>query len=175
MALSTPLSVSTQVLAQMASATEAAASPMTPGLLSKDVLAPLIPASVFFADKVAPTQARNAAGVRLADGKLMLSMLVDTSGYSTGIQEKYQAYLITEGALSIGGHTLPAGAYGFGFIGGDRFIVMDIGGKELFTTSSTRDTELRRPTPLQIVAQGAEYRLYAGRTFVTFHAAGAAQ
>jgi hypothetical protein len=144
---------------------------MTPGVLSKNALAPLVPPQVFFADKVASTQARNAAAVRFPGGKLVLSVLVDTSGYSTGIQDKYQAYLITETALSIEGHQLPAGAYGCGFIANDTFIVMDIGGTELFTAHSTRDTELRRPTPLQMLAAGSDYRLYAGRSYVTLQAA----
>jgi hypothetical protein len=87
------------------------------------------------------------------------------------VQEKYQAYLIAETPIEIGGHHLEVGAYGCGFIANDSFIVMDIGGHDLFTAHSTHDANLRRPTPLQIVAvQGDthKYRLYAGRSFVEF-------
>lgn len=99
----------------------------------------------------------------------MLVALVDTSGYSSQVQQKYQAYLITEEPIDIGGHRLAPGAYGCGFIAGDTFVVMDIGGHDLFSAKSVHDADLHRPTPLQILAapQGNHtYRLYAGRNFV---------
>jgi hypothetical protein len=158
----------------MTAAPPAAAVQVGPGVVPKDLLARLVPPAVFFAGQVASTQSRNAGAVSLPGGHFIIATLVDTSGYSTSVQEKYQAYLITEAALSIGGHTLPAGAYGCGFIANDTFIVMDIGGATLFTAPSTRDTAMRRPTPLQMVAapDGAGYRLYAGRSFVTLQASG---
>jgi hypothetical protein len=127
-----------------------------------------MPASVFFQGKTAPVQARNAAGVRLKPDAVILAALVDASGYSTAIQEKYQAYLIAETPVTIGGHPLPPGAYGFGFLADSTFLVMDIGGHSLFTVPSTRDASLRRPVPMQILAGSSpgEYRLYEGRTFV---------
>jgi hypothetical protein len=45
----------------------------------------------------------------------MLANLVDTSGYSTDVGEKYQGFQITEVKLSIEGSELPPGEYGFGF------------------------------------------------------------
>lgn len=100
----------------------------------------------------------------------MLIALVDTSGYSSQDQQKYQAYLITEEPIDIGGHRIAPGAYGCGFIAGNKFVVMDIGAHDLFTVSSTRDAALHRPTPLQILPSGSSYRLYAGRNFVEFTA-----
>ncbi len=157
---------------QMNAAPAAAATTGAPGLVPREAVAKLVPSSVFFAHQVASTQSRNAGAARLPDGNLIIATLVDTSGYSSSVQEKYQAYLITEAALTIEGHTLPAGAYGCGFIANDTFIVMDIGGATLFTAHSTRDTEMRRPTPLQMLAApgGDQYRLYAGRSFVTLKA-----
>jgi hypothetical protein len=134
----------------------------------------LLPPAVFFRGQSASVQARNSGGVRFSKDSVMLVTLVDNSGYSTQVQEKYQAYLITETALSIDGHRLEPGAYGVGFIAGDNFIVMDIGGHDLFTAHSTKDATLHRPTPLQVLpAPGAtgQFRLYAGRTFVPFSAA----
>src|ERR1700730_9833338 len=93
----------------------------------------LLPASVYYKGQSAPTQLRNSGGVKFADGSYVLSTLVDTSGYSSDVQAKYQAYFITEVALKIGGHDLPAGIYGVGFIGGDKFIVTDVGAHDLFT------------------------------------------
>ncbi len=148
------------------------ASPAT--LLKAAEVAELLPATVFFQGKTAPVQGRNSGGLRFEDKSLMLVSLVDTSGYSSQVQEKYQAYLITESSLDIEGHRLSPGAYGCGFLGDGSFIVMDIGGHDLFTAHASHDGELRRPTPLQIVAAPSEpgkYRLYAGRNYVRFRVA----
>ena len=132
----------------------------------------IFPGSVFFKGQTAPTQGRNSGGLRLADQSLVLIALVDNSGYSTQDQGRYQAYLLTETTLEIDGHRLVPGAYGCGFTG-DTFVVMDIAGRELFLAHSKHDTDIQRPTPLQIQAAGQSglYRLYFGRSFVTFQVA----
>lgn len=149
--------------------------PATPAtLLKPGEVADLLPATVFFQGKTAPVQGRNSSGIRFEDKSLMLVSLVDTAGYSSQVQEKYQAYLITESALDIEGHRLGPGAYGCGFLGDGSFIVMDIGGHDLFTAHAAHDSEFRRPTPLQIIASPSEpgkYRLYAGRNYVRFSVA----
>jgi hypothetical protein len=43
---------------------------------------------------------------------------------------------------------------------------MDLGAHDLFQIDSARDTEMKRPVPLQIVSTGGKYRLYAGRDYV---------
>jgi hypothetical protein len=131
----------------------------------------LLPATVFFQGKTAQVQGRNSSGIRFADKSLMLVSLVDNSGYSSQVQEKYQAYLITESPLDIDGHRLLPGAYGCGFLNNGGFVVMDIGGHDLFSAHATRDDDLRRPVPLQIMAapdEPGKYRLYAGRSFIKF-------
>ncbi len=141
-------------------------------LKATDVGTKLLPEKVFFRGQNAPVQARNTAGVRYADGLYVLVALVDNSGYSSGIREKYQAYFITEVTLEVGGQSLKPGAYGIGFLDADKFIAMDIGANDLFTTSSKKDAELKHPVPLQIVAgDGGTYRLYKGRDYVDFHRA----
>ena len=111
---------------------------MQASVLDAGEAAKIMPASVFFRGQSASIQGRNSGGVRFEDKSKMLVSLVDTSGYSSQVQEKYQAYLITESALNIEGHQLAPGAYGCGFISGDSFIVMDLGGHDLFTAHSTR-------------------------------------
>lgn len=145
-----------------------------PRILNATEAAPFLPPAVFFRGQSASTQTRNSAGVQFSKDALLLATLVDTSGYSSSIQEKYQAYLITEVPVEFDGHRLPPGSYGFGFIAGDNFIVMDIGGHDLFTAKSARDATLRRPTPLQILNSPSSphhFRLYAGRNFVEFRSA----
>ncbi len=130
----------------------------------------LLAPAVYYKGQSAPTQLRNSGGVKFADGSYVLATLVDTSGYSSDVQAKYQAYFITESALKIGGHDLPAGIYGVGFISGDKFIVTDVGAHDLFTVDSATDQAMKRPTPLQVATDpGGGFRLYSGRRFVTFN------
>jgi hypothetical protein len=149
---------------------KAATENSSPGILKAPDMANLMPATVFFRGQVASVQARNAGGVKLADGMLVLCALVDTSGYSTAVQQKYQGYFITEVPLDINGQTLKPGAYGVGFVDGNKFLVMDLGAHDLFTVSGVHDAELKRPTPLQVLADTApnRYRLYINRNYVIF-------
>jgi hypothetical protein len=129
----------------------------------------LLPASVYYKAQSATTQLRNSGGVKFADGYYVLATLVDTSGYSSDVQAKYQAYFITEVPLKIGGQDLPAGVYGIGFIGGGKLVVTDVGAHDLLTVSTGDDGGMKRPTPLQVVADpGGGFRLYSGRRYVTF-------
>jgi hypothetical protein len=128
----------------------------------------LLPASVFYRGQSAPTQLRNSGGVKFADGYLVLATLVDTSGYSTGLAAKYQAYFINEVPIVVGGQSLSVGVWGVGFVG-DKFVVTDVGAFDVLSVNTSDDTELKRPMPLQVVADPAGgFRLYAGRKYVLF-------
>ncbi len=168
-----------QGLWKIAAAGMLAALMMAPGLAraqagGEAVLKPLdvqklLPASVFFRGQSATTQLRNSGGVKFADGFYVLATLVDTSGYSTDLQSKYQAYFITEVPLTIGGQPLPAGVYGIGFIADSKLAVLDIGAHEVLSIASGEDAAIKRPTPLQIVADPTGgFRLYCGRRYVLF-------
>ena len=129
----------------------------------------LLPAAVYYKAQSAPTQLRNSGGVKFADGYYVLATLVDTSGYSSDIQAKYQAYLIAETPIKFGGQSLPAGVYGVGFVGDDKVVVTDVGAHDVITVSSNTDEAIKRPTPLQVLADPAGgFRLYAGRRYVVF-------
>jgi hypothetical protein len=138
-------------------------------ILEGDALKKATPTSFFFAGQSAPVQTRNSVGLKNAAGKLVLAGLVDASGYSTAIQEKYQGYLITETKLTFDGQTLDTGAYGFGFKDG-KFLVMNIASTDLFSVASQNDEQLKRPVPLKLEKDGAGYRLYAGRKYVVLKA-----
>jgi hypothetical protein len=129
----------------------------------------LLPAAVYYKAQSAPTQLRNSGGVKFADGYYVLATLVDTSGYSSDVAAKYQAYFITEVPLKIGGQNLPAGVYGVGFVSGDQFVVTDVGAHDVLSVGSSNDQEMKRPMPLQVTADaGGGFRLYEGRKYVTF-------
>ena len=144
----------------------ALAQKATPHLLSADELKKAIPAEFYFLGQKAPTQMRNSAGFQLANGKVTLAALVDSSGYSSDVQQKYQGLLITESKLSIGGSDLPPGEYGFGFVAG-KFVVMNVANEDLLSSAYQTDAELKRPVPLKMAEDGAGYKLYAGRKWIT--------
>jgi hypothetical protein len=147
----------------------AAASAQSDTVLKAADTTKILPSSVFFRGQSATTQVRNSGGVKFADGFYVLATLVDTSGYSTELQSTYQAYFITEVPIKIGGQSLPAGVYGVGFVAGDKFVVQDVGAHTVLTVSSSSDPGLKRPLPLQVVADPAGgFRLYALRNYVTF-------
>ncbi len=138
-------------------------------ILTGDALKKVVPASYFFAGQSAPVQARNSVALKTGAGKFVLAGLVDTSGYSTAIQEKYQGFLITETKLSFDGGTLEPGAYGFGFKDG-KFLVMNIASTDLLSAASQSDEQLKHAVPLKLEKEGDGYRLYAGKKYVGFKA-----
>jgi hypothetical protein len=135
-------------------------------VLTADQVKKAAPSSFFFAGQSAAVQLRNTAGVKNSAGKLALAGLVDTSGYATAIAEKYQGFLVTETKLSFDGATLDPGAYGFGFKDG-KFTVMNVAGADVLSIASQNDDKLQHPVPLKFEKDGAGYRLYAGRKYVS--------
>jgi len=142
-------------------------------LKAVDITTKIFPERVFFRGQSAPVQFRNSGGVHFADDLYVLAGMVDSSGYSTGIKEKYQAYLLNEVTLEIAGQTLKPGAYGIGFLTGAKFVVMDVGANDVLQADSQHDAEIKRPVPLQVLASATagSYRLYAGRDYVEFRRA----
>jgi hypothetical protein len=152
--------------APMAQATTEATQDVV--LKAAEITPGLFPDKVFFRGKTAAAQLRNAGGVHFADGMYFLAALVDNSGYSTAIREKYQAYILSEVPVELAGTKLSAGAYGVGWLKDGKFVVMDLGAHDIFTVDSKHDDGLKHPVPLQVVAGGAAgtYLLYSGRDSV---------
>jgi hypothetical protein len=134
-------------------------------LLSTGELKTTVPAEFFFRGQKASTQLRNSGGFQREDGKVTIAALVDVSGYSTSIQQKYQGLLITESKLNIGGSELAPVEYGFGFTG-DKFVVMNVASEDVLGAPYQTDAELKRPVPLNLVQDGAAYKLYAGKKWI---------
>jgi hypothetical protein len=154
------------VIVQISTAAAGPAQGKETALKASEITGKVFPDQVFFRGQVAPVQMRNTAGIRFADDAYVLAALVDSSGYSSDIRQKYQGYLITEVALEVGEQKLSAGAYGFGFLAGNKFVAMDLGAHDVLQTASTKDAEMKRPIPLQIVSTDGKYRLYSGRDYV---------
>ena len=136
------------------------ASVLTPAELKK-----VVPSAYFFRGQSASVQLRNAVGFRDSSDRYVLAALVDTSGYSTDIQEKYQGLFITEVKLKVGDAFLAPGAYGFGFKD-NKFMILDVSSSEILNVPFKTDDSVAHPVPLKLTADGASYRLYAGKKWV---------
>jgi len=108
-------------------------------------------------------------GFQTADGKITFAALVDVSGYSTAVQQKYQGMLVTESKVKIGGSELAPGEYGFGFTA-DKFVVMNVASDDTLSAPYQTDAELKRAVPLKMVEDGAGYKLYAGKKWIEIEA-----
>jgi hypothetical protein len=136
------------------------------GVVPGGELKSVVPSSYFYRGQSASVQLRNSAAVRTKDGKYALAGLVDTSGYAADVAAKYQGFFITEVKLKIGDAELSPGEYGFGFVG-DKFLITDVGANDVLNTSAESDSNLKHPVPLKITEDGGNYRLYAGKKYVT--------
>ena len=141
-----------------------------PTILTGAELTRVVPTGFYFQGLSAPTQMRNSAAARFGTTRFVIVGLVDTSGYSSDIREKYVGFLITDSEITLNGTSLPAGAYGFGFGTEGKLTVMDVGGKDLLSVDITNDKALRRPRPLMMAADPGGVRLYNGRNYVVIAA-----
>ena len=139
-------------------------------ILTGTELTKVVPTGFYFQGLSAPTQMRNSAAARFGTTRFVIAGLVDTSGYSSDIREKYVGFLITDSEITLNGTSLPAGAYGFGFGTEGKLTVMDVGGKDLLSVDITNDKALRRPRPLMMTADPGGVRLYNGRNYVVIAA-----
>ena len=144
----------------------AAAQQASKHILTSDELKKAVPTEYFYRGQKAPVQLRNAVGFQLTDGKMMIAALVDASGYSTAIQQKYQGMLVTETKVNIGGSSLPPGQYGFGFTADGKFVVMDVANSDVLSAAYLTDQALQHAVPLKLVADGDGYKLYAGKKWI---------
>lgn len=130
-----------------------------------------LPRDFYLEGNAIPTQKRNAAMLKTAEGAGILFSLIDTTGYSSQVQEKYIGMLITEAGVALCGEPVEVGSYGFGLKKpaptsdeDATFYLYDQGGKQVTECSAKKDTEIKQPTPLQVVLEaGKPARLYLGR------------
>ncbi len=130
-------------------------------------LSRVVPPGFYFQGQSAPTQMRNAAAVRFGTNRQVVAGLVDTSGYAADVRAKYEGFLITDSPITVNGSELGIGAYGFGFSDDGKFGLLDVSGKEVLSTATSKDNVLKRPRPLMMVKAADGVRLYSGRDYVT--------
>ena len=139
-------------------------------ILTGAELTRVVPTGFYFQGLSAPTQMRNSAAARFGKDRVVISGLVDTSGYSADVRAKYVGFLIADSAITVNGESLAPGAYGFGFATEGKMTVMDLAGKDLLSVSVTNDKELKRPRPLMMAADPGGVRLYHGKDYVVIAA-----
>ncbi|SRR6266567_1832368 len=139
-------------------------------VLSGSELTQVVPQGFYFLGRNAPTQMRNSAAARFGSNRYVVTGMVDTSGYAADVQQRYQGFLITDSPIRINDSELGTGAYGFGSTSDGRLLIMDLGGKELFSISTAIDKDLKRPRPLMMSKSADGLRLYTGRNYVTIAA-----
>lgn len=148
------------------SALAAAQETKKPGVLDAQEIKKLVPAAFYFAGQSGAVQVRNSVGFRTASGKNVLAGLMDTTGYASDLQQKFQGFLITETKLNVGGSDLAPGEYGFGFTKDGKFVVMDVASSDVLNVSAATDDKVAHAVPLKIVEDAGAYKLYAGKKWV---------
>jgi len=129
-------------------------------------LSRLVPSEFYFQGQTGQTQMRNGAAARFGTSKHVIAGLVDTSGYAAEVRSKYEGFLICDTGISVNGQSLPTGAYGIGFTNDGMMTIMDVGGNQVLSVKSSKDTALKRPRPLMMSADTQGVRLYSGRDYV---------
>lgn len=130
-----------------------------------------MPKDFYLEGNAIPTEKRNAVLLKTPLGARLLFALIDTSGYSSEVQNKYIGMMIVEGSISICGNSLAVGGYGFGLAKPSpksnedaKFVLYDQAGKKVAECSAKKDTRLKQPKPLQVIMGKAGFAsLYLGR------------
>jgi hypothetical protein len=139
-------------------------------ILAGTELSRVVPAAFYFQGQSAPTQMRNSAAVRFGANHFVIVGMVDTSGYSAEIRARYEGFFITDAPITVGGETLPTGAYGFGFSNDGKLNIFDLANSQVVSVAITNDKAMRRPRPLMMSLDGSNVRLYRGRDYVVIAA-----
>jgi hypothetical protein len=127
-----------------------------------------IPNDFYLEGNRIPVQKRNAALLKTPAGARLLLGLIDTTGYSSQIQEKYMGMVITEGKVSACDIPLSVGSYGFGLEKpAGKFFLYNQAGEKVGECGAKKDSAVKQPKPFNIVlGKNGGARLYLGRYFI---------
>jgi hypothetical protein len=120
-------------------------------ILAGPELTRVVPPGFYFQGQSAPTQMRNSAAVRFAEKRYVVVGMVDTTGYAADVRARYEGFFITDSSIRINGSDLKTGAYGFGFSDDGKLHILDLADEEVLSTSTTKDSTVRRPRPLMMM------------------------
>ena len=130
-----------------------------------------VPTDFYLVGEHIPVQKRNAVLLKTEKGSRVVLALLDTSGYSSQVQQKYVGMLISEGKISVCGNSIGVGSYGFGL---DRptapsnvdakFMLYNQAGEKVGECAVKKDESLKQPKPLGVTtAKGAPAKISLGK------------
>lgn len=130
-----------------------------------------MPRDFYLEGNAIPTEKRNAVLLKTPAGGRLILALIDTSGYSSAVRKKYIGMAIAEGRVSVCGHQLGVGSYGFGLdkpapssSAAATFFLYDQAGEKTAECAVKKDLALQQPKPLQVVTNpDHSASLYLGR------------
>jgi hypothetical protein len=133
-----------------------------------------IPNDFYLEGNRIPVEKRNAALLKTPAGARLIFALIDTTGYSSQIKQKYIGMVITEGSVSVCSVPLTVGSYGFGLekpaatsSEDAKFFLYNQAGEKVGDCAAKKDSAVKQPKPLNIVlSKEAGARLYLGRYFL---------
>ncbi len=116
-----------------------------------------LPKDFYLEGNAIPTNKLNAVLLKTASGSRVLLSLIDTSGYSSQIQQRYSGMVITESKISACGIPLGVGSFGFGLARpaptsneDAKFYVYDQAGKRVGECAAKKDATIKQPKPLSV-------------------------
>lgn len=125
-----------------------------------------IPTDFYLEGNRIPTQKRNAVLVTTPAGARVVFGLLNTAGYSSHIQQKYEGMIISEANFMVCGQKVGVGSFGFGHTkplatspDDMKLMIYDQAGAKLAECSGKKDSSLQKPSPLQVM----NGKLYLGR------------
>jgi hypothetical protein len=133
-----------------------------------------IPNDFYLEGNRIPVEKRNGALLKTPAGARLVLALIDTTGYSSQIRQKYIGMVITEGSVSVCSVPLTVGSYGFGLEKpaptskeNAKFFLYNQAGEKVGDCAAKKDILVKQPKPLNIVlSKEAGARLYLGRYFL---------
>jgi hypothetical protein len=136
-----------------------------------------IPKDFYVEGNAIPSEKRNSELALTPSGARLLVGLIDTTGYSSQIKQKYLGMLISEGSLDVCGKNIGVGSFGFGLTkkrsasgqeeAGARFHLYNQAGREAASCQAEWDAKAEHPRPLDLMPEaGGSARLYLGRDWI---------
>lgn len=118
-----------------------------------------MPKDFYLEGNAVPAEKRNAAMLKSPAGARLLFALLDTTGYSSQIKQKYIGMVITEGSISVCGKKVGIGSYGFGLDkpaatskDDAKFHLYNQAGAEVASCAAALDSTMKMARPLQVNA-----------------------
>ena len=122
-----------------------------------------VPADFYLEGNHIPVEKRNSAVLKNAKGARIVLGLIDTTGYSSQIQQKYMGMLITETRISVCGNPIGVGSYGLGMErpaatsnADATFRIYNQAGEKVGGCAAKKDGSTGQPKPLAVTAAKGE-------------------